>query len=546
MSEFDTQLAALTAANASLQTAIEKMNSLMTASETADVTIGGQNKPSISKQVAAKSAALTTSFNQLAATQTTEFNALADSQQAALSDFLENVVPTEIVETRINAMGGWNYTGRGEKYPLFVDNNFKMLLWYNTETGKIEGEIASSSGAYKQGVSTTENWQEFETQDVWNHIILYGQSLSVGAAALPVVTTSPVYSCLTFASGTRGAASDLSAVKGLYEDNLAAPDGGTNRGETPCSGLASELVRGLAKTRGVLPEWNALFLSTAGNGGYRVSQLQKGTVPYARLLSHITAARSLATTAQKSHNLAAVCWIQGENDAILPTSYETYQTQLRKLIADIVADSGETPLFCSYQMSYETLNGGAAIAQAQLDMCKSGEMIMSTPMYHLPYASDKVHLTAIGSKWLGSYFGLAITRHKNNQKTFIDPLSAIAISSMQVDITFSAPMLPLVIDDAMLSVAVADAGFAVTDSVGVVTIASVQIPSAGNVVSITLGRALSGAAVVTYALSSELPYVDNGAGGIVRDSGTDTCSISGTTYPLYSVCPHFTLPIIQL
>lgn len=65
MSEFDTQLATLTVANASLQTSIGKMNNLMIASDTTDVTIEGQVKPSIAKQVKAKTDPTVNALNSL-------------------------------------------------------------------------------------------------------------------------------------------------------------------------------------------------------------------------------------------------------------------------------------------------------------------------------------------------------------------------------------------------------------------------------------------------------------------------------------------------
>ena len=90
MSEFDTQLAALTAANASLQTAIGKFNSLMTASSTADVVIDGITKPSASKQIAtavsAQIATATTSLSeQISAATATLNTTITDSHTAQLS-----------------------------------------------------------------------------------------------------------------------------------------------------------------------------------------------------------------------------------------------------------------------------------------------------------------------------------------------------------------------------------------------------------------------------------------------------------------------------
>ena len=76
MSEFDTQLAALTAANASLQTAIGKMNNLMTASETTDVTIEGQVKPSVAKQIKTKTDSAVNALNSSVSAQNTATAAL--------------------------------------------------------------------------------------------------------------------------------------------------------------------------------------------------------------------------------------------------------------------------------------------------------------------------------------------------------------------------------------------------------------------------------------------------------------------------------------
>ena len=84
MSEFNTQLAALTAANSSLQTAIGKMNNLMTASETADVTIEGQAKPSVAKQVKTKTDPAVDALNSATTAQNTAteaFNSLMTASE---------------------------------------------------------------------------------------------------------------------------------------------------------------------------------------------------------------------------------------------------------------------------------------------------------------------------------------------------------------------------------------------------------------------------------------------------------------------------------
>lgn len=116
----------------------------------------------------------------------------------------------------------------------------------------------------------------------WNYLPSYGQSLSVGWTAKPVVTTEQKNGNLMFKGGVRPfeGSNDRSAVIPLVEG--ISPDGA--RGETPVSGAAGNFMR-LLKKRASGKASKARFLCSAdGVGGVSIGVLSKGNAPYQRIL----------------------------------------------------------------------------------------------------------------------------------------------------------------------------------------------------------------------------------------------------------------------
>lgn len=421
--------------------------------------------------------------------------------------------------------------------PILADANNRILIGYDTLEDKaiIAGSI--------EGGSNQVDAQEFDI----NHFLFYGQSLSVGATAIDILSTSQPYSNLTFNTSPRMDGTATSVIPLVEQANNPSSDGKADRGETVCSGAANYASRSMMLENSINPDNHVIFASTAGHGGYRVDQLEKGTDWYNFFKSHVQKAFDLNT---QNVGVTAIGWVQGENDAVynVKTPYQTYKDKLVKLQKDMSEDirvitgqNGIVP-FITYQMSYEAQRWDA-VAKAQLDLVRESDSFhMATPIYHIPYATDKVHLTSIGYKWLGAYFGRAYKQLVIDKKEpdYINPLSA-TIRGNTVTVKFDVPKKPLVLDVETLAVTT-DNGFKVVDQSGVkINISDISV--ADDTVLITLASTPSSNVSVRYALDYQGAglTVTGGASGNLRDSTTDTVIISGQSKSLYHVCPHFEL-----
>lgn len=380
-----------------------------------------------------------------------------------------------------------------------------------------------------------------------NHFVFDGQSLGIGATATTILSTYQPYFNVTFGTGPRMDSAPVSVIPLVEQFNSPASDGGTDRGETPCSGAANYASRAMMLENGINPKDHVIFCSAAGHGGYRIDQLEKGTPWYEFLLHHVAEAKRLSYG--KTYKVQAIAWVQGENDAITSTqtSYEIYKQKLEKLqkdaSADIKAITGQTDevKFITYQMSYAARTWEKQ-ALVQLHLCQqSDEFLMATPMYHMPYAEDDIHLTNVGYKWMGAYFGRAYKQLivDNKKPDFINPIVA-RLNGTELRIKFDVPKLPLVLDTTTLA-ATTNHGFKVTDNGLNVAFSTPTID--GDTVVIQLASVPSGIVKVRYALDylGTGLSITGGASGNLRDSTTDSIEIAGVERPLYHVCPHFEL-----
>ena len=433
-----------------------------------------------------------------------------------------------------------------EVIPLFTDKNNRILLGYNEST---ETLIGAGLGGSSVTVNPLEPLTDLLGTAKNNHIISYGQSLSVGAKGTPVLSTSQPYSNITFQGGPRafdGSVYLWTPFKALVEDAVSpAPDGGTARGETICSGLANYATT-LRAIDGHLPSEHIILASAAGRGGTPIASLEQGSAWYnGTFLPHITQAHTI----DSDHKVQVICWLQGESDNA--TSYATYYSKLNDLVYDMETDAkgitGQTTPV--YTLMYQTAAYSLTvrdIQQAQLDVAKTNSRaFMVSPIYHLPHFGDALHLTNVGYKWLGAYFGRAYKQLLDGKKPkFLKPMGATRRGN-ELRIRFDVPYAPMTLDVTTLA-STTDYGFAVEDTVGLITLDSVVIDN--NDVIITLASTPVGATTVRYAmdyLGTGLSLTD-GASGNLRDSDPTYITISSINRPLYNVAPHFELTVITL
>ncbi|MCF4171078.1 hypothetical protein L1W92_17475, partial [Acinetobacter baumannii] len=379
-----------------------------------------------------------------------------------------------------------------------------------------------------------------------NHIVGYGQSLKTGATATVILSILQPYFNVTFGTGPRMDSAATSVIPLVEQFNNPSSDGYSNRGETCCSGAANYASRAMMLENGIDPKDHVIFASTAAHGGYRIDQLKKGSEWYSFLIKHITEAKRLS--GDKTYKTQVIDWGQGENDAIytVRTPYAVYKSELAQLQLDVSSDikeitgQSETAPFITYQMSYAARTW-PDIAKAQLDLVRESPYFMlSTPMYHMPYAEDSIHLTNVGYKWLGAYVGRAYKQYMidGRKSDFINPKVAQLVGD-EIHIHFDVPKAPLVLDTATLA-ATTDNGFKVLVNDTAATISGISAENDKVIIKLSSPPATGASVIVRYALDylGAGLSIDGGASGNLRDSTTDSIEIAGVERPLYHVCPH--------
>ncbi|HIB0708715.1 TPA: hypothetical protein ACWS0B_005425, partial [Klebsiella pneumoniae] len=466
------------------------------------------------------------------------------------SERAKSISDSAIDEREANGNTGL-YVGSGTIIPLMIDGNNRLILGYDAEKDSVVG-----AGLNQSTITPERKPLPLELRPIAkavNHTLGYGQSLSIGATATTIISSSQPYSNITFSTGPRAANNDVSSQKPLVEDNTSpAPDGGTNRGETFCSGMANYALTLAAIDNGIIPSTHVIFASTAGKGGTKLANLIKGTAWYNdHFLLHVTGQYAL-------NNDSAVHIIpiaQGETDIDQspPTTAAAWRAMAEQFQidaeSDIKAVNGQTsPVFVQFsQCSYKAALS-PNICLSQLDLVqKNKKFRLATPQYHLPRASDGTHLTNVGYKWDGAYRGRDYKElmFDGIESQYINPVSA-TLRGKTLTLKFDRiRVLPLRLDNEKLA-ATTDYGFRVNDSNGKVNIISSS--GADDTVVFELATIPVGNTVVRYALDylGEGLNIVNGASGNLRDSDTSFITINNVNYPMFQVAPHFELQVIKV
>lgn len=466
------------------------------------------------------------------------------------SERAKSISDSAIDEREANGNTGL-YVGSGTIIPLMIDGNNRLILGYDAEKDSVVG-----AGLNQPTITPERKPLPSELRPIAkavNHALGYGQSLSIGATATTIISSSQPYSNITFSTGPRAANNDVSSQKPLVEDNTSpAPDGGTNRGETFCSGMANYALTLAAIDNGIIPSTHVIFASTAGKGGTKLANLIKGTAWYNdHFLLHVTGQYAL-------NNDSAVHIIpiaQGETDLDQspPTTAAAWRAMAEQFQidaeSDIKAVNGQTsPVFVQFsQCSYKAALS-PNICLSQLDLVqKNKKFRLATPQYHLPRAADGTHLTSVGYKWDGAYRGRDYKElmFDGIESLYINPVSATLRGNVLTLKFDRIRVLPLRLDNENLA-ATTDYGFRVNDSNGKVNIMSSR--GADDTIVFELATIPVGNTVVRYALDylGEGLNIVNGASGNLRDSDTSFITINNVNYPMFQVAPHFELQVIKV
>lgn len=474
--------------------------------------------------------------------------------QAVSNDSIVGVISDQNTKQRDAKKGMVEYTGSGTIIPILTDKEYKVLLGVNKNTGEVVGNFTSNSGSSTTTIEQSKTKALSENLRVKEsgikHFVFYGQSLSVGATATTILSSTQPYQNITFDTGPKMNGSTATGTKPLVEDAVSpAPDGGSNRGETPCSGAANTATMLAYRDNGIDPSNNIIFSSTAGKGGTAIAALSKGSSWYSSVfINHVNRAKELVGS---SYSLPVMAWVQGEQDAANNLDYASYKTALNQLQTDVETDvkaiTGQvSPVhLLTYQMSYRAVSN-PQIAQAQYDLTnENAKVYLVTPTYMFPHNSgDKVHLTSVGYKWMGAYYGRAYKElvHDNIEPRSLKVLSS-TVKGAVIKVKFDVPQLPLRIDTTTLS-PTTNFGFKVTASGQEVAIK--QVRTKNEYVELELYSSPTGELKVRYGLDylgTGLTILNGGSGNIC-DSTTET--INGEDKPMFYIAPHFELKVQKL
>lgn len=412
--------------------------------------------------------------------------------------------------------------------PIAVDQNDNIILGFNKSTGKLVGlfdEAGESTYSY----------------DI-NQIVFYGQSLSRGGANEPgwISTTQPYFN-ITF-EGT-------SIPTGFGSFNPLVE--GYN--ETPCSGCANGSVYLAYTENGINPADNVILASAAGVGGAHLRQLIKGTTAYTNMLQHVAAGHSLALAQGKTHGVTGIGWAQGEENLRLLLDLDIYSEMLPQTFRDMKADFraitnqlGEIRVI-SYQLSTR-IGLSEVVCKTQFDLAKRREIAISTPTYLFDYDDrDSVHFHPPSYKWMGAYYARA---HKQwvvdgRFPDWLEPMGA-TILGKTITVSFDVPTAPLVFDTTLLA-PTQDQGFAISDGTNLLAIQSITANDSTVTIELVDNPSTINGLSVRYGLDYlgiGKPIAD-GKSGNLRDSTPDTVLVQNIVKPLYHICPHFELEIIN-
>lgn len=374
-----------------------------------------------------------------------------------------------------------------------------------------------------------------------HHVLITGQSLSVGALS-EVVSTEQPFENVSFVTGVRAGGAGLDSLVPLVETS----DG--SQGETLASGMANLLTE---RALGAGGDHRSL-MSAHGVGGQPYSALAQGTAAYANGMAQVAAGLAAAQGEGEAYAVRAVVVIHGETDHINGNAgYDLDLLQWQgDYEADIQAMTGQTlsvPLITDQMSSFSALGSEmSAIAQLQLEASRAEpeRIVLMGPKYVLPYVPDGVHLSGDGERWLGEMHA-KVFEHVLVQGQPWRPVSPRAITrdGAEIDVQMWVPVPPLVLDDVQVSDP-GSYGFGFSDGSGAPpSIVSVEVVGEDSV-RITLSDVPVGDDQrLRYAMNGIVGQPGGpttGARGNLRDSDS-TASRHG--YSLFNWCVHFDEPV---
>lgn len=347
----------------------------------------------------------------------------------------------------------------------------------------------------------------------YSHIILYGQSLSMGWEAPEVITTTPVKNCYMVGSspminhgndGTK-VLNELKAVKW------------SSGGEQPIVSA----VNAFAKMYNRFVDKTQKFIGTnCGEGGRSIERLSKnctnGTNYYTtEFLDAVNSVKEACDDISATVSCSAIIFMQGEHNYTNLTgagltegtdatndkdTYKNYLLQLKNdMQADIMSIYGQShrPLFFVYQVAGNYINNKEmTINMAQVEFAQENEdVILLNSTYGVPDYNGG-HLSTNGYRWYGELIA------KQLYEVFVRGihyksvnLEDIIIKDNKIELYYHVPVLPLVFDT-YTKESITNYGYRVYMNNTEQTITNISIDN--NKVILEFGSNLSGEIEITY------------------------------------------------
>jgi len=442
--------------------------------------------------------------------------------------------------------------------------------YFMGEDGFIVGEISNDSVQFGVSGSVPPEQQSRplvtggQIRTTVIQVVGYGQSLSRGSEAVPILSTSQPYRNVMLASGLKArpgqADYDGSHFVPLIEQLTAS-----NEGETPISGTLNGLVRRLIEGGEAVGDWK--FAGTAaGLGGQPVENLFPGAPgsvhPYEKMVETIEDSKRCADAAGESYSVWAYTWQQGESnyssasgDGRTQSSYGYAEKMIElfdTLTGDVVRITSQE--FRPYLFTYQTaanrrygFPGQNFTALAQWRLSKSRpDVVCVAPAYIFPVAGDNLHLSNLGSWLMGEYFSRAMHTTMISRGEKWRPLEPVSVNWLdnRIDVKFHVPSGALVIDGALAAIT-DNSGFDlwINDATREDIITSVEVTGV-DTVRINLSSKANPASVLTYARgrAGQISGPVGGARGNIRDMAGDydkRSAPNGDIFDLHNPCVVF-------
>ena len=400
-----------------------------------------------------------------------------------------------------------------------------------------------------------------------NFIPIFGQSLGVGCAAVPIVTPTCKYkSAIMFNTGVRNARVQESALTSfvpLHESEDPAKGDKQPDGETCASGCAEMLTELFELEEDIDTDddfWDdhKFLFAEFGYSGKRIAELMKTSstkvLYYDGLVNGVKAAKRICDENGLTLNVPCFMYIQGEADQSDNVSCEYYADSLsalrlrfNKVVKEITGQENEVSCIL-HQLASQNLMGKSRkpkygdqtmnVPLVEMEFIRdSTEFRGSTPIYILDHSTiEPAHLTGVGEKLFGAYFGRSIFQLLKGRPSPALLMQDVKVVGNSVIVTFNDS---ITIDTSYVN-EVENYGFTIINQRSAHIISSVKV--SGNYVILNCKESPAGGTLY-YGFNGERGYDgrEHGSRGNIHTAGpTDTVfTIEGRTYPLYDYLHSF-------